>query len=95
VTQAGQFAMLDSNQYLGATVLQIPQHGTARSLSSDFLASVNPQVTIIQYDEANRRGDPDINVLSQVEDTQLFTTGENGTLHLWTDGTTLWAVSQD
>ncbi|MEO1162457.1 MAG: ComEC/Rec2 family competence protein [Chloroflexota bacterium] len=95
VTQTGQFAMLDSNQYLGATVLQIPQHGTARSLSSDFLASVNPQVTIIQYDEANRRGDPDINVLSQVEDTQLFTTGENGTLHLWTDGTTLWAVSQD
>lgn len=95
VTQAGQFAMLDSDQYLGATVLQIPQHGTARSLSSDFLAEVNPQVAVIQFDEANRRGDPDINVLSQLEDMPLFTTGENGTLHLWTDGTTLWAVSQN
>lgn len=98
VTQAGQAAIRNAGLYTGATVLQIPQHGTARSLSTSFLDSVAPQVAIIQFDEANRRGDPDINVVSTLqerENIRLFTTGENGTFHFWTDGSRLWAVSEE
>ncbi|MEO1290991.1 MAG: hypothetical protein AAFV93_24920, partial [Chloroflexota bacterium] len=95
VTQTGQFEMLDSGQWLGASVMQLPQHGTARSLNEQFYEVVNPQVVVVQYDEANRRGDPDSDVLLLTQDAQLFTTGEQGTLHLWTDGRTLWVVSED
>ncbi|MEM9955113.1 MAG: ComEC/Rec2 family competence protein [Chloroflexota bacterium] len=95
VTQTGQFEMLDSGQWLGASVMQLPQHGTARSLNEQFYEVVNPQVVVVQYDEANRRDDPDSDVLLLTQDAQLFTTGEQGTLHLWTDGRTLWVVSED
>jgi len=85
----GQQAMLDSAGAMGATVLQIPQHGTARALDDDFLAAVKPQIALLQSDIANRRGDPDPDTLAELEEVDLFRTDELGTIHLRTDGKTI------
>jgi competence protein ComEC len=86
----GQHALLASGQWPLADVMQIPQHGTARSLSEEFLAAVQPQVLILQSDKTNRRGDPDSEVLNLLGETTIFRTDAGGTRHLWTDGRTLW-----
>ena len=89
----GQQELMASGGLEQATVLQIPQHGTARALDSDFLEAVQPQITLLQSDIANRRGDPDPDTLAKLRDTQLFRTDEMGPIHLLTDGKTI-VVSQ-
>ena len=94
LSQGGQFELLESGQWVGASVMQLPQHGTVRSLSHEFLDAVHPQVVVAQYDATNRRGDPDNSILAMVSEQILLETGEGGTLHLWTDGRTLWSISE-
>lgn len=86
----GQQGLLEAGQWPQATVLQLPQHGTTRSLSLAFLEAVQPQVAIVQIDSANQRGDPDLDTLAMLPDIPVFRTDEMGTIHLWTDGTHLW-----
>lgn len=85
-----QTAILESPFYPTASVMTLPQHGTARSLSAEFLAAVQPQVILLQSDPANRRGDPDAGVLEMLPNVPFFRTDTQGTLHLWSDGTELW-----
>ncbi len=86
-----QTALLETgNLYPTASVMTLPQHGTARSLSADFLDAVQPQVILLQSDAANRRGDPDADVLALLPDVLFFRTDTQGTLHLWSDGQALW-----
>lgn len=94
LSQEGQIEMLESGQWVGASVLQLPQHATARSLNESFLEAVQAQVAVMQYEFPNRRGDPDEDVLALLNDIQIMETGAQGTLHLWTDGRTLWAISE-
>ena len=91
LSREGQEKLLEAGVWPLATVLQLPQHGTARSLDAGFLEAVQPQVIIIQADPANRRGDPDPDVLAMLpEDVPIFRTDEQGVVHMWTDGTGLW-----
>ncbi|HRL13960.1 MAG TPA: hypothetical protein PKX07_18915, partial [Aggregatilineales bacterium] len=76
---------------LRAALLQLPDHGTQRSLDSAFLAAVAPEAVVLQVDPANLRGDPDIDVLTLLGDLPLWRTDIHGTLHVWTDGTT-WHI---
>ena len=87
--------MLESGHWVGASIMQLPQHGTARSLNSSFYDAVQPQIVIAQYDAGNRRGDPDIDVISMIGDAPLFRTGEAGTLHLKTDGQDVFVVNSN
>lgn len=91
---SGQGELLSNGEWPLATVMQLPQHGTTRSLSTRFLEIVQPQVVILQSDVGNFRGDPAIETLSLVNDLPLFRTDEGGTLHLRTDGRTLWVVPE-
>lgn len=94
LSAAGQREMLASGFAKHATVLQIPQHGTARALDDQFLAAVQPQIALLQSGEANRRGDPDPDTLAKFSDTRLFRTDEQGTIHLRTDGKTIQVSRQ-
>lgn len=86
-----QAAFLASGGNAPATVMQLPQQGTARSLAAGWLEAVQPQVILLQADAANRRGDPDPDTLAQVGDVlPLLRTDTQGIVHLWTDGSTLW-----
>ncbi|RMG83184.1 MAG: hypothetical protein D6712_13420, partial [Chloroflexi bacterium] len=91
----GQFALLDGSTWPTATVLQLPDHATRGSLASEFLTAVQPSVFALQVDAANRRGDPDGDVLNLLDDTiPLYRTDEQGVLHFWTDGEDLWFVQE-
>ncbi len=93
LSREGQAALMENGQWPLATVLQLPQHGTARSLGDSFLQAVQPQAVLIQTDRANRRGDPDSDILARLDNVPIFRTDEGGTLHLWTDGKTLEAAA--
>lgn len=85
----GQREIAASGRAMHATVLQIPRHATARAIDDGFLDSVQPQITLLQSDKANRRGDPDSDTLAKFNETRLFRTDEMGTIHLRTDGKTI------
>lgn len=86
----GQRALLESGGWPVATLLQLPRHGTARGLNADFLAAVQPQIALLQSDRANRRGDPDPDVLALLGDIPLYRTDAGGAIHIATDGHELW-----
>jgi len=95
LSEAGQEALLNAGQWPLATVFQVPRHGSIRSLNAAFLAAVQPQVALLQLDPANLRGDPNPDILALLGDIPLFRTDEHGTIHLWTDGETLWIAAED
>ncbi|HEX2905567.1 MAG TPA: hypothetical protein VHO69_01805, partial [Phototrophicaceae bacterium] len=90
LSQDGPQALLTAPQWPLATVMQLPKHGTLRSLSTDFLAAAQPQAILLQSDRTNRLGDPDPDTLALLGNTPLFRTDQGGTLHFWTDGKELW-----
>ncbi|MAS36210.1 MAG: hypothetical protein CL610_19550 [Anaerolineaceae bacterium] len=94
LSPAGQQTLLNAGHWPAATVLQLPRHGGIRSLDMAFLEAVQPQVALVQADRANRQGDPDPDTLALLGDIPLFRTDEAGTIHLWTDGDQLWAISE-
>ena len=89
LSAAGQRDMLARGISPSATVMQIPQHGTARAIDSEFLELAQPQVAVLQTDIANRRGDPDPDTLAKLNGLRLFRTDEQGAVHIFTDGKTL------
>src|SRR5262249_25156626 len=86
-----QDAMLHSGKWPVATVLELPQHGTAFSLSYNFLKAVQPQVVVVESDPANRAGDPDPDTLALLGSIPLFRTDQSGAIQFWTDGHDLWS----
>lgn len=83
---AAQREMLAKGGEMHASVMQIPQHGTARAIDNDFLAAVQPQIALLQSDIANHRGDPHPDTLVKLLGVHLFRTDMVGTIHLRTDG---------
>ena len=94
ISVSSQQALLDAGQWPLATVLQLPRHGTLRSLSERFLEAVQPQVALVQADIANQRGDPDPDTLNLLGDVPVYRTDEKGTIHFWTDGNHLWVQTE-
>ncbi|MCY4073315.1 MAG: ComEC/Rec2 family competence protein [Chloroflexi bacterium] len=90
LSAAGQAVMLQGGVSPQASVFQIPQHGTVRAIDSQFLALAQPQIALLQSDIANRRGDPDPDIMSLfrdlAEEKRLLRTDEMGTVHMISDG---------
>jgi competence protein ComEC len=88
----GQVALLEAGYWPLADVMQLPQHGAARSLFEGFLLAVQPEAIVLQSDRTNRRGEPNADTLAEVSEIPLIRTDESGTLHFWTDGQSVWEV---
>ena len=88
----GQLAILENGISPTASIMTLPQHATFHALNEDFLALTQAQVILLQSDRANRRGDPDADTLAILGDIPIFRTDESGTLHLSSDGESLWIV---
>ena len=95
LSAAGQREMLAAGISPVAAVMQIPQHGATRALDDEFLEQAKPQVALLQSDSANRRGDPDPDTLYLFDELNLFRTDELGTIHLYTDGETLYVAGDE
>jgi competence protein ComEC len=90
LSREGQQTLLEDGLLPVAAVLQLPQGGAG--LDETFLSAVQPQVIVLQNESANRRGNAD--TLALLGTTPLFRTDQGGTIHLWTDGRSLWAVQE-
>ena len=90
LSTGGQQALIENGQWPVASVLQLPQHGGVRSLDTTFLEAVQPQVILVQAASTNWRGDPDPDVLQLLPAVPLYRTDEDGAIHLWSDGQSLW-----
>lgn len=90
LSAAGQVMMLQQGISPQASVMQIPQHGSARAIDSQFLALAQPQIALLQSDIANSRGDPDPDTLALLRDldaaNRLFRTDQMGAIHIVSDG---------
>ena len=91
---AAQERVLSGDTWPLASVLVLPQHGTTRSLSPEFLRAVQPSLVLVQADPANRLGDPDPDTLSLLGDIPVLRTDRYGTIHLWTDGELLYSQTE-
>ena len=95
LSYTGQLTLLGNGQFPLATVMALPQHGTQRSLNETFLALAQPQAIVLQSDIANRRGDPDRDILAMLGDIPIYRTDEAGALHFYTDGSALWFAGEN
>ena len=90
LSRRGQRLMLENKVDPLASIMQIPQHGGVYALESEFLERVKPQIALLQSDKANRRDDPDPDVLALFDGIPIFRTDEGGAIHLQSDGRQVW-----
>ena len=88
-----EFTMLAENapEFLRADVLKVGHHGSKNSTVPEFLAAVNPQVSIISAGEENPYGHPNPELLKRLEDagTRVLRTDRDGAVRILTDGRSL------
>ncbi len=77
---------------LGATVMQIPHHGSATSSTAEFLNAVRPEYAVIQLGKDNGYGFPNRNVLERLNEVRakIFRTDQDGAVEFETDGTNIF-----
>lgn len=84
-----------AQQDVSALVMQLPQHGTARSFSRPFFEAVQPGIIVVQVEQDNPRGDPDPDVIDALpQDIPLFRTDASGAIHIISDGAMLEIVRE-
>lgn len=95
LSREAQARMLEEGVFAQSDVMQVPQHATARALSASFLAHIQPSLAVVQIDPANRIGDPNTDTLALFgEAIPVWRTDLRGTIHLISDGETVWGVGE-
>jgi competence protein ComEC len=88
IEQAAERSLLTSQQQLHADVIKVPHHGSKTSSTEDFVNATKPQFAIISVGRHSRFGHPHKEVVErwQANGATVFTTGNNGTITITTDG---------
>jgi competence protein ComEC len=90
MSSGGVQKVLQSGQYLGATVLQLPSHGGDKANPPAWLKAVSPQVAVIMAEAGNRAAQPSAAVLQQLGNLPVYRTDTDGAIEIATDGQKLW-----
>ena len=88
---ASESEMLErSTAKLDAAILKVGHHGSSTSSSEKFLAAVSPEVAVVSAGLYNEYGHPHAEVVSRLADigATLYRTDKNGSVVVYTDGTT-------
>jgi competence protein ComEC len=87
LSEDDEIALLAENRHLvQANVLQVADHAAPESNSEAWVAAVNPQIVIVQYDPASRSPGVDTGVMARFSDRRLYRTDRNGEIEIVTDG---------
>jgi len=88
-----EYTMLAENapESLRADVLKVGHHGSKNSTVPEFLAAVNPRVSIISAGEENPYGHPNPELLQRLAETgtRILRTDRDGAVQILTDGRSL------
>ena len=67
----------DLNNY---TILKVGHHGSKTSSSKGFINKVNPKYSVISVGKNNWYGHPNKEVLSNLEDSKIYRTDQDGSI---------------
>jgi len=79
---------------IGADVLKVAHHGSKYSSGVDFLEQVDMKYAVISSGERNTYGHPSEEALERLENTEVYSTAENGTISFKTTGEKLWVKTK-
>ena len=89
-----EFELIARRADLRSTVLKVAHHGSDTSTTQEFLAVVNPQVTVISVGADNPHRHPSDEVMERltkiIGKDKIYLTAESGTIEFNTDGERLW-----
>jgi competence protein ComEC len=98
IFQEAEFELIQRRADLNSTVLKVAHHGAATSTTSEFLATVSPQVAVISSGADNRFGHPSPLVLARLEERvgvgNIYRTDRHGTIEFITNGERLWVKTE-
>lgn len=65
-------------------ILKVPHHGSATSMTDEFITNLKPTVSIISVGSGNRYSHPRVETLQQLEKvkSKVFRTDQNGTIKI-------------
>jgi len=88
---AGESAMLQAHENVGADVIKVAHHGSKTSSTAPLIAAVRPRFAVISVGQASIFGHPNKEVVERWKNSgaQVLTTGQNGTITITTDGQAL------
>jgi len=94
IREEAEFNLIGQRANLKSTVLKIAHHGSSTSTSQQFLAAVDPEVTVICVGADNPFGHPSPDVMERLIDRlgedNVYRTDKDGTIEFITDGERLW-----
>jgi competence protein ComEC len=94
IREEAEFELIGQRASLKSTVLKVAHHGSKTSTTSQFLATVDPEVAVISVGEDNPFGHPSPEVTERLTDRlgedNVYRTDEDGTIEFITDGEGLW-----
>jgi len=94
IGREAEFELITHRADLSSTVLKVGHHGSDTSTTPEFLAVVNPQLTVISVGADNKFGHPDNEVTDRLKARlgaeNIYRTDEQGTVEFITDGDRLW-----
>ena len=61
-------------------VLKVGHHGSKTSSSKKFINKINPEYSVISVGKNNRYGNPNKEVLDNLEDSKIYRTDEDGSV---------------
>ncbi len=87
----GEESLYKEGELPQCDVLKAAHHGSRNSTATEFLDAVQPAVTLISAGVDNRYGHPHEETLDRLKKSgcSVYSTQENGTLTVWTDGKTM------
>jgi competence protein ComEC len=94
IQKEGESAIMRAGLPLASTVLKVPHHGSATSLSASFFERVNPRLAVISLGRENPFGHPHPQTMNRLRSTTVLRTDENGTIELTTDGYNLQVTTE-
>jgi len=61
-------------------VLKVGHHGSRTSSSKEFINEINPKYSVISVGKNNRYGNPNKEVLNNLENTKIYRTDQDGSI---------------
>lgn len=88
--------LVRSGMLTPCAVLKVAHHGSDSSTTRPFLDAVRSRFALISVGADNRYGHPDDVVLERLREAgvRVWRTDEDGTLHIATDGRTIWLTTE-
>ncbi|MFO7634559.1 MAG: DNA internalization-related competence protein ComEC/Rec2 [Caldilinea sp.] len=91
---ASEQALVSQNTPLHSTLLKAGHHGSRSSSSPAFIASVAPQLAVIQVGAENDYGHPHTEVLEELAGRTVLRNDLHGRVHLYSDGRQMWVETE-